>query len=139
MIAVNKADGDNRPRAQAAQREYAAALHIMAPASPDWSPPVLLASGLHNEGLDALWQEIGRHREIMRASGAFDARRQAQQAGWMRAMLEDRLLTGHLGPADAVAALRAAEAAVRSGDVTAPQGVEQVLAVIGLPTDFGEA
>ena len=139
MIAVNKADGDNRDRAQAAQREYAAALHIMAPASPDWSPPVLLASGLRNQGLDKLWAEIQRHREIMQASGAFHVRRQAQQAGWMRAMLEDRLLTGHLGPAAAVAGLKAADAAVRAGEITAPQGVEQVLTAIGLPAGFGEA
>lgn len=139
MIAVNKADGDNRARAQAAQREYAAALHIMAPASPDWSPPVVLCSGLRNAGLDDLWSEIERHGAIMRASGAFQRRRQDQQARWMRQMLEERLLAGHLETKPARQSLAEAEAEVRDGRLTAPQGVERVLAAIGLAPRFGEA
>src|SRR5471032_2577295 len=38
MIAVNKADGDNIVRAKAAAAEYRAALHILSPRSPHWSP-----------------------------------------------------------------------------------------------------
>src|SRR5205807_6205259 len=41
MIAVNKADGDNLARARAAAAEYRAALHILTPRSPGWSPPVI--------------------------------------------------------------------------------------------------
>ena len=40
MIAVNKADGDNIERAKLAAAEYRAALNILAPRSPTWSPPV---------------------------------------------------------------------------------------------------
>ena len=138
MIAVNKADGDNLDRARAAAREYQAALHIMAPATPDWSPPVVMCSGLKNEGLDEVWSNIERHGEIMRASGAYDRRRRDQQAGWMRQMLHDRLLAGHLEGDDAKTSLAAAEADVRSGRLTAPQGVERVLSSIGLPAAFGE-
>jgi len=138
MIAVNKADGDNASRAQAAQREYRAALHIMAQADPDWAAPVVLCSGLRNIGLDALWAEIERHREIMIANGKFDRRRQDQQVGWLRAMLQDRLLAGMLGAVEARAQVAAAEAGVRSGTITAPQGVDTVLEAIGLGAEFGE-
>jgi LAO/AO transport system kinase len=41
MIAINKADGDNIARAKAAAAEYRAALHILSPHSPNWSPPVV--------------------------------------------------------------------------------------------------
>src|ERR687898_219963 len=58
MIAVNKADGDNIARAKSAAGEYRAALHILAPRSAHWSPPVLTVSGLANQGLDALWERI---------------------------------------------------------------------------------
>src|SRR6266487_6515837 len=37
MIAVNKADGENRKRAMGAAAEYRAALHILNPRSPDWA------------------------------------------------------------------------------------------------------
>lgn len=139
MIAVNKADGDGQKRALAAKREYTAALHIMQPASPHWSPPVVMCSGLKNEGLDALWDEILRHKSVMTAAGAFDARRRDQQAGWMRAMLQDRLIMGFLEPKAARADMARAEDDVRAGRITAPQGVEQVLRTVGLPATFGEA
>jgi LAO/AO transport system kinase len=44
MVAVNKADGDNIQRAAAAAAEYRSALHILAPRSPAWSPPVVTYS-----------------------------------------------------------------------------------------------
>lgn len=138
MIAVNKADGDNAGRAQAAQREYRAALHIMAPANPDWSAPVVLCSGLRNQGLDDLWAEIDRHRTIMVANGAFDRRREDQQIGWMRAMLQDRLLTGMLAGKAAKASLVEAEADVRAGLKTPPQGADAILEAMGLGATFGE-
>src|SRR3974390_3518378 len=58
MIAVNKADGDNLPRARAAAAEYRAALHILTPRSPDWSPPVVTYSALTGDGIAALWDQV---------------------------------------------------------------------------------
>src|ERR1700734_767881 len=46
MIAVNKADGDNIGRANMAAADYRSALHILAPRSPTWSPPVATYSAL---------------------------------------------------------------------------------------------
>jgi hypothetical protein len=54
-------------------------------------------------------------------------------------MLEQRLLAGYLSSPEAKACLKAADAAVRQGAMTAPQGVEQVLQTVGLPPTFGEA
>src|SRR6201991_2944127 len=63
MIAVNKADGDNVARATAAAGEYRAALHILTPRSPNWSPPVMTYSALTGDGIAKLWQKILDHRE----------------------------------------------------------------------------
>ena len=46
MIAVNKAEGENLKRATAAAAEYRAALHILTPRSPHWTPPVVTCSAL---------------------------------------------------------------------------------------------
>src|SRR5207302_10433843 len=51
MVAVNKADGDNIKRATAAAAEYRAALHILRPRSPNWTPPVITYSALTGEGI----------------------------------------------------------------------------------------
>ena len=93
MIAVNKADGDNEPRANAAASEYRAAFNILTPQSPNWAPPVITISGLQNKGLDALWAEIQRHREVLTGTGEFEARRKDQRVRWMWAMLEERVMT----------------------------------------------
>lgn len=91
MIAVNKADGDNLKRAKAAAAEYNAALHILAPRSEHWFPPVLTYSALTGDGIDAVWEKILAHRTAMIASGDFETRRRHQQVKWMYTILEDRL------------------------------------------------
>src|SRR5271156_1705196 len=75
MIAVNKADGDNLPRAKLAAAEYSAALHILSPRSPNWSPPVVTCSALKGDGVEKLWSHILDHRKKLTASGELAALR----------------------------------------------------------------
>src|SRR5262252_334535 len=63
MIAVNKADGDNIGRAKAAAAEYRAALHILNPRSPNWTPPVVTYSALTGDGIAQLWASVLDHRD----------------------------------------------------------------------------
>ena len=49
-IVINKADGDNVPKVQRAQHDYAAAMHFLRPATPTWTPPVLTCSALESKG-----------------------------------------------------------------------------------------
>src|SRR5467141_2256065 len=92
MIAINKADGDNIKRAQAAAAEYRAALHILKPRSPNWTPPVITYSALTGAGIDALWQQVLAHRARLTESGELDRQRREQQVKWMWAMIEERLI-----------------------------------------------
>ncbi len=118
MIVVNKADID-RQAAERARRTYADALHILSPLHPDWSPPVLTASGADNAGLDAVWAEVLRHRAIMDANGARAARRADQQIGWMRALIDERLGAAFRAHPAVQARLPALERDVAAGIVPA--------------------
>lgn len=118
MIAVNKADGDNLARAKAAAAEYRAALHILAPRSVHWSPPVMTYSALTGDGIIELWQKILAHRDAMTASGEFAARRREQQVKWMWAILEDQLKAGLRSDASIRAQVRQIEVAVAEGRTT---------------------
>jgi len=133
MIAVNKADGDNLARAGAAVAEYRSALAILMPASPDWTPPVLAVSGQHNLGLDRLWSEIERHRDIMRKTGAFEARRADQQVRWMWSMLEERLLRVLKEDPAVRERLPRLEAEVRAGRLAPRAAVREVAELLELP------
>ena len=92
MIAVNKADGSNQQAAQAAAQEYEIALHLTAPASPLWNPPVLTCAGLTGLGLEELWSKVEEHKSILSAAGALEERRERQNVRWMWSMLDDRLI-----------------------------------------------
>ena len=126
LIAVNKADGDNRTRAELAAADYRAALHLMRPASPTWSPPVVLCSGLADEGLDELWEQIEIHREKMGASGELASRRSAQQVRWMRSMLDERLRDDLRSHPELTGRIDDLESRVRDGSLPATTAVDRI-------------
>lgn len=132
IIAVNKAEGDAAVRARAAAAEYRAALHILAPASPDWSPPVLTISGLANEGLDRLWAEVARHRDVTTASGRFAEKRRAQQVHWMREMIDERFQERLVRDPAIRAALAERQAAVAAGTLAPGVAAAEIAEMLGL-------
>jgi LAO/AO transport system kinase len=132
MIAVNKADGDNRSRATAAAAEYRAALHILNPRSPDWAPPVVTYSALTGDGIADLWRRILEHRDKLTASGELAQRRREQQVKWMWTMLDDRLFTRLKSDPALRARLPALEAAVAEGRLSPALAVDEIAQAMGL-------
>jgi LAO/AO transport system kinase len=128
LLAVNKADGDNTARAALAAGDYRRALHLLQPASENWTPPVLTCSGLTGVGIDELWEQIELHKRKLGESGERGSRRQSQQIEWMNAMLRDQLVARF--EADAVVAARRSEieSAVLAGEITPAMAVERLLA-----------
>ncbi len=127
MIAVNKADGDNEMKARRAAADYRAALHIMTPLSPNWTPPVMTVSGLANLRLDDMWAEVERHRLALTKTGELQKRREEQQVRWMWSMLNDRLMDDLKSNPKTRDLLPDVEAQVRAGTLTATLAVEQLL------------
>jgi LAO/AO transport system kinase len=132
MIAVNKADGDNVARANAAAAEYRAALHILQPRSPHWTVPVITYSALTGAGITQLWNQVLAHRGRMSETGELDARRREQQVKWMWAMIEERLM-GHVkSDAGVKARLPALEAAVAEGRLSPAVAADEIAQALGL-------
>lgn len=131
LIAVNKAEGDNRLRAEQAARHYANALRIVAPASPAWRPEVLTVSALTGEGLDRLWATIRRHRERLEAAGELASKRRGQQVRWMWSTLQDRLLESFRAHPAVRDLLPALEAEVVAGRTPPGAAAERLLAAFG--------
>ena len=127
MIAINKADGDNLARAKVAAAEYTAALHILSPSSPNWSPPVVTCSALKQDGIKDLWSKILDHRQRLTASGELKARRGVQQVKWMWTMLEERLFAPLRSDRAIKTALSQIEADVVAG-ITAPAAAVETIA-----------
>ena len=130
MLAINKADGDNIKRAQAAAAEYRAALHILNPRSRTWSPPVVTYSALTGAGIAELWDSILDHRQRTTNSGELDARRREQQVKWMWAMLEERVFARLKSNPVLRAKLPRIEAAVAAGRMSPAIAVEEVASLL---------
>jgi LAO/AO transport system kinase len=132
MIAVNKADGDNISRANVAAADYRGALHILAPRSPTWSPPVATYSALTEKGIAELWAQVLDHKKKMNGSGELAERRREQQVKWMWTMLEERL-TARLRSDPAVRAkVKQAETAVAAGTLAPTLAVEEIAQRLGV-------
>jgi LAO/AO transport system kinase len=87
LIAINKAD-INPTAALTARAQMKTALHMLRPASPNWTVPVLALSALKKDGVAEFWETILRYREAMTASGEFAARRRRQAAAWMWELID---------------------------------------------------
>ena len=132
MIAVNKADGDNLARAQAAAAEYRTALHILSPRSANWAPPVVTYSALTGEGIAALWAQVIAHRDKLTASAELTVRRREQQIKWMWTMLDDFWRTRIASDAKLKARLPQIEAAVAAGQLSPARAVDELVAALGV-------
>lgn len=127
LIAVNKADGDNIKKANLAASDYRRAIRLMTPESKNWTPPVLTCSAAQNTGLEELWAEILRHREIKMVSGEREERRHQQQIRWMWSMISDRLLDQFKDSPAVQERLQAVSAAVKNGELPAAVAAESLL------------
>jgi len=130
MIAINKADGDNVKRADLAAAEYRGALHILAPRSEHWQPPVVTYSALTGKGIETLWQKILDHRTAMNAAGEFAARRRQQQVKWMWSMLEQRMMARLRADPSIRAKVKKIEAEVADGRVAPSLAAEQITDIL---------
>ena len=128
-MAINKADGDNKPKAERARIEYAGALHLF-PASPDgWTPRVLTCSAVEGSGVAEVWQMVRSHRELLEANGWLARHRNLQSLAWMHELMSlglDALFRGNRAVA---ARLPIVEEEVRAGRKTPFAASRELLAL----------
>jgi LAO/AO transport system kinase len=90
-ILVNKADGDNRNRAEIARRDFANALHYLKSPTFGWIPEIHTCSAIENSGVDEIWEMILKFQENVKSSGVFTQRRQQQNLGWVHDLVGEHL------------------------------------------------
>lgn len=125
-IVINKADGDNIPRAQLAQAQFRNALHLFPTPASGWSPEVLTYSGYYELGIPEVWDMIDRYFDFVKANGYFDLRRAQQARYWMYETINEQLRAHFYGNPDIEAMLLEKEARVldcRQSSFTAARDV----------------
>jgi LAO/AO transport system kinase len=90
-VVVNKADGDNVKKAEFARKQYETALHFLAPASSNWTAPVLTCSALEMIDIDVIWETVLAHHRKFIETGELQANRKKQAVDWMWFLVEEGL------------------------------------------------
>lgn len=83
LIAINKADGENKQAAKRAVLEYKNALSLFPPHETGWKTPVLTCSAEYSEGIDKLWLKIEEFISQTRENGWFIENRKSQTKYWL--------------------------------------------------------
>ncbi|WP_291983857.1 methylmalonyl Co-A mutase-associated GTPase MeaB [Luteitalea sp.] len=126
-IAINKADGETKARAERARGEYRAALHLFPAPADGWMPPVVTCSAITHDGIAGLWDVVIAHRAHMDAAGQFALRRRQQALAWMRELVTEGLQRAFRADPAVAAALPVLESAVGEGHTTAFAAARELL------------
>ena len=132
VVGVNKADGDNIPRAKAAATSLKAALHILASSAGIDEPPVLTYSALTGDGVDRLWRAVLDHRASLEKSGKLAEKRRGQQVRWMWTLIDERFRDRLRSDATVKSRLRSLEAAVAAGKLPPALAADEIADLLKL-------
>jgi LAO/AO transport system kinase len=130
LLVVNKADGDLAPAAERARRDYASALHVLAPLSAAAKAPLMKCSALEGTGIADVWATVERLHRARQESGALAERRASQARAWMWCEVSETLL-GRLKAHPKVATKIAEwESKVAAGEASPGQAAHAILNAI---------
>jgi len=132
-IVINKADGDNRPRALGALADMKRVLHYLQPATPGWPTPALPASALTGEGVPAVWDACQAFFSHVEAAGILARRRHEQDVQWMHSLITEGLRTRFYTCLSVRDRLPALERAVADGRMPAFAAATELLGLANLP------
>jgi LAO/AO transport system kinase len=127
LLVVNKADGDLKPVARRTAADYGAALRMIRPASPNWTPLVLQCSALTGTGIAKVWEVVERYRKTLEAGGEIAARRASQAQTWMWNEMHDSLAAALRANPKVRADLGGLEAKVAAGEMTPTAAAQRLL------------
>lgn len=127
LIVINKADGDNKEKAQQARAQYQSAVQLFPARASGWVTKVETCSALNSTGIEKIWEMVKQYRQLMEEKGLFEARRQQQASFWLKERIEAELK--HRFYADPVIqqAFRKIEPLVQAGKLSPYAASRQLL------------
>jgi len=127
LVAINKADGDNRSRAELARQDQAAALHYLRPTTPEWPTDIKLCAGLTGEGIPEIWERVEMFYATLAPKGVIARRRQDQSLEWLNDLIQSELKRRFFQDPRVTALTPAIHQALLSGEITAVRAAESLL------------
>ncbi len=127
-VVVNKADGENRPRAEQARLEQQASLSCLQPATSGWKTEAVLCSARTGEGIPQVWERMERFFRELEPRGVIAKRRNQQAADWLTDLIHDELQRRFDHDPRVQARLPALRESLIRGEITAVSAARLLLA-----------
>ncbi len=91
-IAINKADGDNLPKAKVARTQFSNALHLFPPTESGWTPVVETCSAYTKDGVEKIWDIVQEYIQYTRSNSYFEHKRREQSRRILSETIDEALL-----------------------------------------------
>ncbi len=127
IIALTKTDGDNAERNKRSAGDLRQAIQLLPARDHGGRPEVLLCSAIESKGMDELLSALDHLSDKLEQQGHFALRRKEQDRWWMRATIEERLVSGFFQDQRVQAALPDVERAVTDGTRSPFDAAEELL------------
>lgn len=126
VMVVNKADGDNRQRAELARKELQQGLHYLQPRYEDIPVEVLLCSAVSGEGIEEVEAHVMGVLDKLRESRRLESNRRKQMMSWVKRMIEQQVLHNFWNRGEVQVRYQDMISKVREGALTPIQAVEHI-------------
>lgn len=127
MVVINKADGDNVRMSEMARLQYQNALHIFPQSESGWEPVVTKASSIKNTGIDTVWNEVLKYKQLVTDNGYFIKNRNNQKIHWMYNNINEELKHMFYGSKNMASMLAILEKAIISSEISPVKAAEEII------------
>lgn len=127
MIAINKADGENKRSAEKAKAEFNRALHLYPRKESGVEAEVKLCSSFTHLGLEDIISSIEHYRITTKGNGFFDLKRKQQNKHWFVRTIESKLKRDFFASEKVKNEFHDHLAKINKGEMTPFQAAERLL------------
>jgi len=126
-LVFNKADGNNKQKAEIARAEFANAIHYLQPYTEGWQPKVLIASAIEKNGITEIWEMINEFVKLTKKQKTFDLQRNKQSLEWLHSLIKESLVNNFYNNPHIKAELKSIEKELINGKLRATSAAQELL------------
>jgi len=126
-VLINKADGDNKLKAEGVMGEFNQALHFLNSVTEGWETKAYCCSAITGYGIAEIWGIVKKFEENTRKSGVFQKKRQLQSLSWMSEMIIEKVKANFFNHPSVSVRLPEIEKQIIEGKLPVTAGVDKLL------------
>lgn len=129
-LVFNKADGNNRQKAEVAKSEFANALHYLKSYTEGWNPRVITASALEGKGIEDIWNLVTEFVNFTKKKNSFYKQRNLQSLEWMHSLIRESIISKYYNNSKFIDSVKKMEKKLLSGNARPTSAAEELLKLL---------